>query len=108
MQIRNDYKNALVDEYKTFWNGYDDENEFYADLLSLSPSLLDYLTSKTKKIVGADGLCEVHLNSQNQLYIIYYCDDKQFLDTINDLDIQKEINLELSEGRFTTRSFFAS
>ena len=31
MQLRNDFKFALVEEYKTYWNAYDNKNEFYSN-----------------------------------------------------------------------------
>ena len=37
MNLRTDYKFALVEEYKTYWNAYQEANEFYSDLLGLGP-----------------------------------------------------------------------
>ena len=32
-EFRKDYKYALVEEYKDYWNAYQDPNEFYSDLI---------------------------------------------------------------------------
>lgn len=108
MQFRSDYKFALIDEYSTHWNGYEDEDEFYGDLLSSSTNLLQYLKTKNDKIIGTAGWTEMYLNSQNQLYIIYYSNDKQYLETIDDLHLQENVLGDLQKQRFFTKSFFAS
>ena len=36
MNLRTDYKYALVEEYKTYWDAFQEPQEFYSRLISIS------------------------------------------------------------------------
>lgn len=103
MQLRNDYKYALVDEYRTFWNAYDNPNEFYHDVMSSSDEMTHYLMSKTRKILGANGVVERIIYSQNELWLVYYCNNKRTLKAMCDFDRNEAVQKLQRETRFVCR-----
>lgn len=104
MQLRNDFKYALIDEYCTYWDAFDDLNEFYHRVLSSCPEMTFYLSSKQKKAVGAQGLVEKILYSQNQLWIVYYSNNKRTLMAMSDFKKDKAIKKMQEETKFVCRS----
>ena len=66
MRLRTDYKFALIDEYYTHWNAFDNPDEFYAEIASLDQSVIKYLMSKTSKIIGTKGIVS------KVIYILYF------------------------------------
>ena len=55
MQLRNDFKYALIEEYKTYWNAYDNANEFYSDILSTEPELVEHFGKRRLAAKGQNG-----------------------------------------------------
>ena len=107
MRLRSDYKYALIDEYYTHWNAYNNPEEFYANLASLDLSVIKYLMSKTSKIIGTKGIVSKAIYSQNELWVIYYSNEKQVLEVINDVE-GSTINKVLDDNRFGVRSKIVS
>ena len=66
MKLRTDFKYALIDEYYTYWDAFDDRNMFYHKIVSSSAEVAMYLASKTTKARGSGGLVERRLYSQNE------------------------------------------
>ena len=68
MQLRNDFKFALVEEYKTYWNAYDNKNEFYSDILSIDPTMYEHFGQRRMAAKGQSGICELRLLDHCLLY----------------------------------------
>ena len=58
MQLRNDFKYALIEEYKTYWNAYDNPNEFYSDILSMSNEMFEHFTARRMSAKGMSAVRE--------------------------------------------------
>ena len=82
MQLRNDFKFALVEEYKTYWNAYDNAKEFYSDILSMDPSMFEHFGQRRMAAKGQNGLVEIRLLDQNTLWFVVYGKTKRSLMTI--------------------------
>ena len=104
MQLRNDFKYALIDEYCTYWDAFDNVNEFYHKVMSSNVEMTFYLTSKIKKVLGAHGVVEKVLYSQNQLWLVYYSNSKKTLTAMADFKRDKAIKKLQDETRFFCRS----
>ena len=85
MQLRNDFKYALIEEYQTYWNAYDNPNEFYSDILSMDPIMLEHFTQRRMATKGMSGLCELKLLDQNTLWFVMYGKTKRALECIEHL-----------------------
>ncbi len=91
MQLRNDFKFALVEEYRTYWNAYDNEKEFYSDILSMDPSMYEHFGQRRMAAKGQSGLCELRLLDQNTLWFVIYGRTKRALEclkVVNEQDVQ--------------------
>lgn len=104
MQLRNDFKYALIDEYCTYWDAYDDLNNYYAKIISSSPEMNSYLMSKVRKIVGAGGTLEKVLYSQNQLWLVYYANNKKTLMAMDDFKKHDAVKNLQSNTKIICRS----
>ena len=91
MQLRNDFKFAVVEEYKTYWNAYDNQNEFYSDLLSMDPSMYEHFGQRRMAAKGQSGICELRLLDQNTLWFVIYGRTKRALEC---LKVVKEDEIE--------------
>jgi len=103
MQLRNDFKYALIDEYCTYWDAYDNLNEMYHKVMSSSNEMTMYLISKQKKIIGAQGLLEKILYSQNQLWIVYYSNNKKTLTAMSDFKKDPAVKKLQQDTKFVCR-----
>lgn len=105
MQLRNDFKYALIEEYKTYWNAYDNPNEFYSDILSMDSSMFEHFGARRMSAKGMSAVCELRLIDQNTLWFVIYgktkraleClevikkDDIEFLGSKNRLEVKRKI-----------------
>ena len=105
MQLRNDLKYALIEEYKTYWNAYDNPNEFYSDILSMDSSMFEHFGQRRMSAKGMSGVTELRLLDQNTLWFVIYgktkraleClevikkDDIEFLGSKNRLEVKRKI-----------------
>lgn len=107
MRLRTDYKYALIDEYYTHWNAFDNPEEFYGELISLDLSVIKYLISKTSKVVGTKGIVSKAIYSQNELWVVYYSNIKKNLKVIDDAS-KSPINDVLERNKFGVRSKIVS
>ena len=82
MQLRNDFKFALVEEYKTYWNAYDNAKEFYSDILSMDPSMFEHFGQRRLAAKGQKGLVEIRLLDQNTLWFVLYGRTKRALECL--------------------------
>ena len=88
--LRTDYKYALVEEYKNYWNGYQSPDEFYSDLLGTGVIYTKHFARRKMQAKGTSGLCEIKLVDQNTLWFIMYGKSKralECLETFNQNDI---------------------
>lgn len=84
MQIRNDYKYALIKEFSTYWDAFDNVDEMYLSLIQSHKDLPEYFSSKNRGIVYSSGVVEKIIYSQNQLWIVYYSQFKKTLTAMRD------------------------
>ena len=89
MQLRNDFKFALVEEYKTYWNAYDNAKEFYSDILSMDPSMYEHFGQRRMAAKGQSGLCELRLLDQNTLWFVMYGKTKRALECLEGINEDK-------------------
>ena len=89
MQLRNDFKFALVEEYKTYWNAYDNAKEFYSDILSMDPSMYEHFGQRRMAAKGQSGLCELRLLDQNTLWFVMYGKTKRALECLESINQDK-------------------
>ena len=107
MRLRSDYKYALIDEYYTHWNAFDNPEEFYGELISLDLSVIKYLTSKISKVVGTKGIVCKYIYSQNELWVVYYSNIKKNLKVIDDAS-ESPLRDVLDKNKFGVRSKIVS
>lgn len=103
MRLRTDYKYVLIDEYTTHWNAFDNTDEFYTDVVSTHQDVLKYTISKSKKIIGNDGLVSKTIYDQNNLWVMYYFNNKEGLEAIDNID-KSQVVEPLSEKRYQVSS----
>jgi len=82
MQLRNDFKYALIEEYKTYWNAYDNPNEFYSDILSMSNEMFEHFTARRMSAKGMSAVTELKLLDQNTLWFVVYGKTKRALECL--------------------------
>ena len=82
MNLRKDYKYALVEEYKTYWNAYQNPNEFYSDLLGLGEYFSKHFKLRKDVVRGSGTKAEVKLIDQNTLWFVMYGKTKRALTCI--------------------------
>ncbi len=82
MNLRKDYKYALVEEYKTYWNAYQNPNEFYSDLLGLGEYFSKHFKLRKDVVRGSNGKTDLFLIDQNTLWFVVYGKTKRSLMTI--------------------------
>ena len=98
MNLRNDFKYALIEEYKTYWNAYQDPNEFYADLLSISPFFSNHFKLRKDGVRGSGTKSELKLIDQNTLWLVLYGKTKRALTCIEDIR-QEELTFRCQQNR---------
>ncbi len=98
MQLRTDFKYALVEEYQTYWNAYDNPNEFYSDILSMDPSMYEHFAARRLAAKGQNGLVELKLIDQNTLWFVMYGKTKRALDCLEVVN-KDQINYLGSKNR---------
>ena len=98
MNLRNDYKYALVEEYKTYWDAYQDPQEFYSQLISISEDISTHFRLRKDVIRGMNSKTEVQLVDQNTLWFIMYGKTKRALTCLED-QRQNDITHELKQHR---------
>ena len=98
MEFRKDYKWALVEEYKNYWNGYQNVNEFYSDLLGLEVIFNEHFMKRKMQAKGLQGITEIRLVDQNTLWFIMYGKTKRALTCLED-QRQNDITHELKQHR---------
>tara|TARA_R110000744_G_scaffold176714_2_gene295543 strand:+ start:57 stop:401 length:345 start_codon:yes stop_codon:yes gene_type:complete len=103
MRLRTDFKYALIDEYYTYWDAFDNLPEFYSKLHSVDESVFRYTMSKTEKINGTVGVVQRSLYSQNEMWIVYYSDNKKVLEVIDNASSSEMIE-PLAQKKFGVRS----
>jgi hypothetical protein len=81
-EFRKDYKFALVEEYKNYWNGYQNPNEFYSDLLGLEVLYNNHFLKRKLQAKGQQAVTEIRLVDQNTLWFIMYGKTKRALDCL--------------------------
>jgi len=101
MNLRTDFKYALVEEYKTYWNAYMDPNEFYSDLLGLNALFTRHFFRRKQQAKGQSGVTEVQLIDQNTLWFVTYGKTKRALDCLIDFN-EKEITRIAEDNRIIT------
>jgi uncharacterized protein YpbB len=103
MRLRTDFKYALIDEYYTYWDAFDNLLEFYGKLHSVDPAIFKYTMSKTEKIMGTSGKVQRSLYSQNEMWIVYYSNNKKVLEVIDNASSSEMIE-PLAQKKFGVRS----
>ena len=91
MEFRKDYNWALIEEYKTYWNGYQNVNEFYSDLLGMEVIFNEHFMRRKMQAKGLQGITEVRLVDQNTIWLILYGKTKRSLkclESFNQDDLQ--------------------
>ena len=91
MEFRKDYNWALIEEYKTYWNGYQNVNEFYSDLLGMEVIFNEHFMRRKMQAKGLLGITEVRLVDQNTIWFILYGKTKrslECLESFNQDDLQ--------------------
>jgi len=96
--FRTDYKYALVEEYKNYWNGYQNANEFYSDLLTLDLVFNKHFTRRKMQAKGQSAITEIKLIDQNTIWFILYGRTKRALDCLKDYN-EKDINYKCNQNR---------
>tara|TARA_R110000868_G_scaffold9000_9_gene45620 strand:- start:8060 stop:8419 length:360 start_codon:yes stop_codon:yes gene_type:complete len=104
MKLRTDFKYALIDEYYTYWDAFDDRHSFYRKIVSSSSEVALYLASKNTKACAAGGLVDRRLYSQNELWIVYYSNNKKTLTAMNNAMKNKGLLSMTEDTRVAVRS----
>ena len=103
MRLRTDFKYALIDEYYTYWDAFDNIDEFYSKLHATDESVFKYTSSKTMKCNGNGGCVQRNLYSQNEMWVVYYHNDKKLLEVIDNASSSEMVE-PLAQERFGVRS----
>jgi len=99
-EFRKDYKYALVEEYKDYWNAYQDPNEFYSDLIGKDVIYNDHFLKRKMQAKGQGAITEVRLVDQNTLWFIMYGKTKRALDCLENYNTDN-ISFKCKKNRIT-------
>lgn len=97
-EFRKDYKYALVEEYKNYWNGYQNPNEFYSDLLGLEVLYNNHFLKRKLQAKGQQAVTEIRLVDQNTLWFIMYGKTKRALDCLENYNLD-DIQFKCKKNR---------
>ena len=103
MRLRTDFKYALIDQYTTYWNAFDNTQEFYSDVMATDKACFKYTMAKTNKIKGLGGTVSQVIYSQNELWVIHYADRKDALEAIDNIT-SSDVVEPLEKKRYTVAS----
>lgn len=103
MRLRTDFKYALIDEYYTYWDAFDNLPEFYSTLHAVDETVFKYTISKTEKCTSTTGCVQQKLYSQNEMWIVYYHNDRKILEVIDNASSSEMVE-PLADKRFGVRS----
>jgi capsid portal protein len=81
-EFRKDFKFALVEEYRNYWNAYQNPNEFYSDLIGLEVLFNNHFLKRKAQAKGQQAVTELKLVDQNTLWFIMYGNTKRALDCL--------------------------
>ncbi len=101
MNLRTDFKFALIEEYKTYWNAYQEANEFYSDLLGIGPEFTRHFFRRKQQAKGHTSITEIHLLDQNTLWFVTYGKTKRALECLIDFN-EKDISRLAEDNRIVT------
>jgi len=97
--LRYDFKHALIEEYKTYWNAFQDPDDAYCELLMMDPLINDHFRNRKQQAKGFHGVTETRLLDQNTLWFITYAKSLKALSCINDIK-QDEIDIICRKNRW--------
>lgn len=97
--FRYDFKHALIEEYKTYWDAFQDPNDPYCQLLTMDPLINDHFRNRKMQAKGFHGTTETRLLDQNTFWFITYAKSLKALSCINDIH-QDEIDIICRKNRW--------
>ena len=97
--LRYDFNYALIEEYKTYWDGFQDPNDPYCILLGLDESMMLHFKGRKQHALAVQGATEKILLDQNTLWFVTYANTLKALSCINDIN-EKEISLICEQNRW--------
>ena len=103
MRLRTDFKYALIDQYTTYWNAFDNTQQFYSHMMSTDQACFKYTMSKTNKVKGLGGIVSQVIYSQNELWVIHYANRKDGLEAIDNIATSPLVE-PLEKKRYTVAS----
>lgn len=97
--LRYDFGYALIEEYKTYWDGFQDPNDPYSLLMGLDEEMLLHFKSRKQHAMAIKGATEKILLDQNTFWFITYSKTLKGLSCINDIN-EDTISLICEQNRW--------
>lgn len=88
-EFRKDFKYALVEEYKDYWNGYQNPNEFYSDLIGKDVIFNNHFLKRKLQAKGQQAVTEIRLVDQNTIWFIMYGKTKRALECLENYNSEQ-------------------
>lgn len=83
--LRYDFGYALIEEYKTYWDGFQTPDEPYSLLMNLHEDILMHFKNRKQHAMAIRGVTERLLLDQNTFWFITYAKTLKGLSCIDDI-----------------------
>ena len=97
--LRNDFKFALVEEYQTFWDGFQVADDAYGQLCILDKMIATHFKNRKLQAKGQKGKVEYYLFDQNTFWFVTYGKTLRSLTCIESIK-RKDIELLCNQRRW--------
>lgn len=97
--LRYDFGYALVEEYKTYWDGFQNPNDAYCSVEAMDDKLIHHFKNRKQQAMGFQGATEKLLIDQNTLWFVMYSKNLKALSCIDDIN-QDEIDIVCNQNRW--------
>ncbi len=97
--LRYDYGYALVEEFKTHWNGFQHPTDAYCAVEAMDDKLIHHFKTRKQQAIAFQGVTEQILIDQSTFWFVSYAKSLKALSCINDID-QDEIEIICKQNRW--------
>ena len=97
--LRYDWGYALIEEYRTYWDAFQDPDDCYTTLLQMDPIFSDHFKNRKQQAKGFNGKCDFILSDQNTFWFVTYSATLKALSIIHKIR-QEELEIVCKKHRW--------
>jgi len=97
--LRYDFGYALVEEYKTYWEGFQDPNDAYCAVEVMDDTLVHHFKNRKQQAMAFKGVTEQMLIDQNTFWFVIYAKSLKALSCIDNIS-QDDIDIICKQNRW--------